>query len=81
MTYLVKYGFGILAEVKGAVALFLMEILIFQKIKKAFLQTFMTSSVLTKSSGPKHLEVAFTPPIFASFILCHTDISGGGGGQ
>ncbi len=44
-----------------------------------FLPTFMTNLVLTKSSGPKRHAVAFTALIFASFCVCHTGLSGGGG--
>ncbi len=46
-----------------------------------FFQAFMTNLVLTKSSGPKSHAVAFTGPIFAGFSVCHTGLSGEGGGQ
>jgi hypothetical protein len=46
-----------------------------------FLQAFMINLVLTKSSGPKGHAVAFNAPIFAGFCVCHTDLSGGGGGE
>jgi hypothetical protein len=46
-----------------------------------FFQVFMTNLVLTKSSGPKSHAVAFTGPIFAGFSVCHTGLSGGGGGR
>jgi hypothetical protein len=35
------------------------------------LQTFVTYLILTKSSGPKRLAVAFIAPIFAGFCACH----------
>jgi hypothetical protein len=46
-----------------------------------FFQAFMTNLVLTKASGPKSHAVAFTGQIFAGFSVCHTGLSGGGGGQ
>jgi hypothetical protein len=41
-----------------------------------FLPTIMINLVLTKHSGPKHHAVAVTVPIFASFSVCHTGLSG-----
>jgi hypothetical protein len=53
-------------------------------IKKAlpmlFLQTTMINLLLTKFSGPKHHALALTGPIFVGFCVCHTYLSGGGGG-
>ncbi len=44
-----------------------------------FLHTIMINLDLTKSAGPKRNAVLLTMLIFASFCLCHTDLSGQGG--